>query len=301
MAVSWKLVAHADKATIEAALATLELRDDWPADIVVSGHELAEDRPDEWVLEAWMPERPGEEQRALVRSLFAADPPRLQGERLADVDWVVESQKGVDPIRAGRFRVRTPDHPAGDDADAIEFVIPASQAFGTGQHETTAGCLAMLDTIRAQHAKLADIADIGTGTGLLAFAARALWPEARVTASDIDPVCEAVVRENGAINGVPIGDGPRQVSMIVADGMEDPRLEAATPFDLLIANILAQPLIDMAPAFDAAIAVNGHCLLAGLLETQEPAVRKAYAARGLALRERLVRGDWSILWLSRQA
>jgi ribosomal protein L11 methyltransferase len=179
-------------------------------------------------------------------------------------------------------------------------VIPASQAFGTGQHATTAGCLAMLAHMKAQGTIVRNLADIGTGTGLLAFAAMHLWPSARAIASDIDAVCAPVVLENAQGNGVAIGDGSGALTMVVAAGMDHPLLAASAPYDLLIANILAGPLTELAPAFAGAVAPGGSVLLAGLLETQEPAVRAAYRRAGLRLAARLVRGDWSILWLRRR-
>ena len=124
-----------------------------------------------------------------------------------------------------------------------------------------------------------------------------LWPGARATASDIDPVCAGVVRDNMATNRVPEGDGAGELIMVIADGMEDPLLKLRGPYDLFIANILAGPLVDLAPSFTRAISPGGNLLLAGLLETQEERVRRAYLARGFRLSRRLVNGDWSILWL----
>ncbi|MCH2487803.1 MAG: 50S ribosomal protein L11 methyltransferase, partial [Erythrobacter sp.] len=201
----------------------------------------------------------------------------------------------VAPIRAGRFHVHTPDHPA--DPDMVDLVIPASQAFGTGQHATTAGCLAMLDLMQREGLSVRNHADIGTGTGLLAFAAMRLWPHALATTSDIDPVCTGVLVDNAASNDVPLGRSRGELLFTVADGMDDPLLKARAPFDLLIANILAGPLADMAEDFAAAVAPGGSIVLAGLLEAQEARVRTAYRRHGCRLARRLVKGDWSILWL----
>ena len=131
----------------------------------------------------------------------------------------------------------------------INFEIDAGLAFGTGQHATTAGCLAALDELERDGARFANIADIGTGTGLLAFAALALWPEAKCIATDIDPVAIDVARDNAAINRVKLGHGAGELLLAVADGMDSPLLSARAPFDLIVANILAGPLIELAPAF----------------------------------------------------
>ena len=288
--MNWKLTALLPKPSAEAALLRQEAIFDWPEDIVVSACEIDEQQPDDWKLEAWLGREPDESDKARIADLFGGVAGDLEAEKLPDIDWVSESQKGAQPIRAGRFNVHTPHFEP--EPDAVNFVIPAAQAFGTGQHETTAGCLAMLDTMQSEGIAARNIADIGTGTGLLAFAAMHLWPNAETLASDIDPVCEGVVAENARMNGLVL-------EMLIADGMDDPALEQRAPFDLLIANILAGPLIDLAPDFAAATLPDGNLVLAGLLETQEPSVREAYWPFGFRLERRMVKGDWSILWLTR--
>jgi ribosomal protein L11 methyltransferase len=300
MADSWKLVAHAPKRVVQAALLAHDEIDEWDPEIVVSGHEIAEDRPDDWLLEAWLPRRPGKADRATIAALFESEPPALAVEKVPETDWVTESQKGVEPIRAGRFYIHTPDHPPSGERGVIDFAIPASQAFGTGQHATTAGCVAMLSAMKRRGVTARNVADIGTGTGLLAFAALALWPRAHAVASDIDPVCAPVVAENARRNGLRIGARPGELAVAIAAGVDDRLLRACGPYDLLIANILAGPLVELAPDFAEAVPPRGNLLLAGLLTTQESAVRAAYRAAGFAFAGRILNGDWSILWLRRR-
>jgi len=283
---------------VDGGLVSRERGSGWEEAIVVAAFEIAEARPDDGGLEAYSPRRPNAADRRALDRLFIGKAPKFRSERLPAADWVTESQKGIDPIRAGRFYVRTPEHPA--DPRAVDLVIPASQAFGTGQHATTAGCLIMLERIRREGLAPRNLIDVGTGTGLLAFAARHLWPRALVTASDIDPVCTGVIETNAALNAVPLGSGRRQVLMAVADGLHDPLLQSRGPYDLLIANILARPLIEMAPDFARAVVPGGSVVLAGLLTAQEAQVRRAYRLRGFRLARRMVRGDWSILWLRRR-
>ena len=268
--MSWKLVALAPKPVVQAALAAHEALDDWEPEIVVTGCEIAENRPDDWVHEAYLPSRPTETERAAVSALFGKHAPPLSVEKLPDTDWVAETQKLVAPIRAGRFHVHTPDHPTETAPGTTDLVIPAAQAFGTG-------------------------------TGLLAFAALQLWPRARAIASDIDAVCESVVVENALLNAVPLGIAHGQLAMVVAEGMDHALLAGRAPYDLVIANILAGPLIELAEDFADALAPRGQLLLAGLLETQEAAVRAAYRTAGFRLAARLVKGDWSTLWLRRRS
>ena len=299
--MSWKLVARAPKPVVQAALAAHEAIDEWDPRIVVTGSEIADDRPADWVLEAYLPDRPSQEDRDAVTALFAGSAPDIEAEELPETDWVAETQRLVAPVRAGRFHVRTPDFPRDTSSGTIDLVVPAAQAFGTGQHATTAGCLAMLDAMKRRGVVVRNLADIGTGTGLLAFAATRLWPHAYAIASDIDAVCEAVVVENALLNAIPLGTRRGELAMVVAEGMDHPLLSARAPYDLLIANILAGPLIELAGDFADAVAPRGHLLLAGLLETQEPAVRAAYRTAGFRLAARLLDGDWSILWLRRRA
>lgn len=297
---SWKLTAHAPKPVVQAALLAHDEIDDWDFDLVIAGREVAEDRPQDWVLEGWYPTKPGKAQKAALAGLFETDPPRIDVEKLADEDWLTLSQQGAEPIRAGRFYVHTPDFAADD--HAIDFIIPAAQAFGTGQHRTTAGCLEMLGAMKDRGVVARNIADIGTGTGLLGFAAMRLWPRALVTASDIDDVCAGVVEENAALNDIALGAGPGAMTMVIAPGMDDDLLQMRGPYDLLIANILAGPLVELAPDFAAATAPGGSVLLAGLLAgEQEAKVRRAYRLAGFRLVARIQRGDWAILWLRRRS
>ncbi|MCZ8017841.1 50S ribosomal protein L11 methyltransferase [Novosphingobium sp.] len=298
---SWKLTALAPRPVIEAALLAHEDAWDWDPDIVISGSEIAEDKPDDWQLEAWLPRKPTKADKAAVLALFSGTPPKLAIEQLPKTDWLTASQQGLEPIRAGVFHVHTPEHPPLAAPGLRDFCIPASQAFGTGQHATTAGCLAMLTHMKRQGVVVKNCADIGTGTGLLAFAALHLWPRALATASDIDAVCVGVVQDNAVSNAVPLGARAGELTMLVADGMEHPLLAARGPYDLIIANILAGPLIGLAPDFARHMVPGGHLLLAGLLETQEAQVRRAARRAGLRLAARLVNGDWSILWLRKRA
>jgi ribosomal protein L11 methyltransferase len=249
-------------------------------------------KPDEWLIHAYFDHEPSGDELALLSSLGRGAPAL---EQLGEADWVTMSQAGLQPIRAGRFFVHTPtyrSHPPG----TIAFEIDASLAFGTGQHATTSGCLEALDRLEREGARFRNIADIGTGTGLLAFAALALWPEARCIATDIDAVAIDVARDNAAINGVRLGMQAGELLMAVADGMDSPLLASRAPFDLIIANILAGPLIELAPNFTKALAPGGTVILAGVLDTQADGVIAAYQNLGLSLADR-GSGEWPVLLL----
>jgi ribosomal protein L11 methyltransferase len=249
--------------------------------------------PDDWMIHAYFDHAPSEDELVSVAALGSGQP---RVEQLGEADWVTMSQSGLQPIRAGRFYVHTPMYrsvPPG----TVAFEIDASLAFGTGQHETTSGCLAALDILASNGCAFANVADVGTGTGLLAFAALALWPEARCIATDIDPVAIDVARDNAAINRIKLGHGAGELLLAVADGMDSPLLTARAPFDLIIANILAGPLIDLAPDLTGALAPGGTVILAGLLDTQAEAVARAYVDQGLSLASS-AGGEWPVLLLT---
>jgi ribosomal protein L11 methyltransferase len=293
---SWKVTLPCTKAEAEALkddispLAWL----DFPPVLMTSEADGA--RPDEWRLDAYFDGEPSAEMLALLAALApSASGTEPTVERVEDRDWVTLSQQGLEPIQAGQFFVHTPAHRGTAPAGSIAIEIDAGRAFGTGQHETTAGCLVALSRLKAGSAAVADLVDLGTGTGLLAFAALALWPAARAAASDNDPVAIEVSVENAAINGVRLGRARGQLELLVADGMDHVRLQARAPYDLVVANILAGPLIELAPEVAEAIAPGGRLILAGLLDHQAPAVAAAYRRQGMMLSARIERGEWPTL------
>ncbi|MFM6853560.1 MAG: 50S ribosomal protein L11 methyltransferase, partial [Sphingopyxis sp.] len=245
MIESWKITYPCNRALAEA------LTDDHPdlnrlepAPVLVAS-ELDEDT-DQWQIEAYFEGRPRPKAAELIAKLLRVRKvPRA--EKLPDDDWVTLSQQGLEPVHAGRFYVHTSTDAPHDDPAMISFCIDAGQAFGTGHHATTAGCLRQIDRLRRIGRAYCSIIDVGTGTGLLAFAAMHLWPRAYTLASDIDPVSVRVTGENAAANGVPLGQQRGQLDLVVADGTGHPIIAASAPYDLIIANILAGPLITLAP------------------------------------------------------
>ncbi len=260
--------------------------------------EATDDDPDDWLLQIYFDGKP---KRAILASIEKLLPGsgRAQLEQVQQQDWVTMSQQGLEPITAGRFHVRNSEDDAPSPAH-VNFLIPASRAFGTGQHETTHGCLEMLDQRRAQGQRFGNIADIGTGTGLLAFAALALWPRAHAIASDIDPASVEVTVENIALNDLVEGNGAGEIAVVEAAGTDHAAILARAPYDLIIANILAGPLISLTPAFAAHLAEGGSLVLAGLLGEQVEAVIAAARRAGLRLAARSDRGQWPTLHLRKR-
>ncbi len=211
---------------------------------------------------------------------------------LPDTDWIKLSQEGLPPVRAGRFFV----YGAHDQGKVPDGVIPmrieAGMAFGTGHHETTALCLAVLSDL-AKRRRFENVLDLGCGTGLLAIGVAKLWRR-RVTASDIDPVAVTITRENAVANG----EGPL-VTALMADGPTHPALFRAAPFDLVLANILAGPLTRLAPAIARIVGPGGTLVLSGLLAWQENLVLSYYRPLGFVLRQTRRDGSWSALMLEK--
>ncbi|MEO6432909.1 MAG: 50S ribosomal protein L11 methyltransferase [Sphingomicrobium sp.] len=287
--MSFRVTIPCNRAQGEAIASADDLFADHDDPPVVVADEPDETKPDAWLIHAYFERRPEADDLALLVVLGSGAPAI---EELGEDDWVTMSQAGLEPVQAGRFHVHTPTH--APVAGAINFEIDAGLAFGTGQHATTMGCLAALDGLEQGGARFANIADIGTGTGLLAFAALALWPKAKAIATDIDPVAVEVTRDNAAINRIALGHGAGQLLLSVADGMDNSLVVARAPFDLLIANILAAPLIELAPAFTAAVTPRATILLAGLLDTQAEAVIASYEALGCKVIDS-GSGEWRVL------
>jgi len=296
MADSWKVTlpcTRAEAEALQADVTPLAWLDEPP---VLMTSEADPAQPDAWRLDAYFAAEPTADMLAILSSLA----PSAGGaapfvERVEDRDWVTISQAGLEPIRAGRFFVHTPQHRGEAPADATALEIDAGRAFGTGQHETTSGCLEAISRMRDQGLAFSNLLDLGTGTGLLAFAALRLWPAAKAAASDIDPVSIEVAEENAAVNGVRLGRARGQVELAVAAGMDHPRLRARAPYDLILANILAGPLIELAPSVSKALTAGGRLVLAGLLAGQAEAVASAYRRHGLMLSSRTDRGEWPTL------
>ena len=295
--MSWIVSLPCTRDEAEALSGEIPELDALPDAPVVVTREIDEDAG-EWQLDAYVDDKPAPALLKLLQALI----PSAKGKKpavseLPEEDWVTLSQQGLEPVQAGRFFVHTSSYADRVPAGTTPFLIDASQAFGTGGHDTTAGCLAMLDRLARVGAAPRNIADIGTGSGLLAFAAMALWPRARTIASDIDPASIFVTRDNAAINGVPLGRGGGRLALAVAPGTDHPAIRHRAPYDLVIANILTGPLITLAPDIAAATAPGGHAILAGLIARQMEPVLAAYRAQGFRLAARGGSAEWPCLLL----
>jgi ribosomal protein L11 methyltransferase len=208
-------------------------------------------------------------------------------EPLADRDWVAESQRLLPPQTAGRFWIYGSHVTEPPPKGLVPLQVEASIAFGTGRHETTQGCLIAMTELAARRG-VERVLDLGTGSGVLAMGAAVLWPAAQIRAVDIDRPSVAVARENAEINGLAL-----HISFGESNGFAGVR----GTFDLILANILAEPLIELAPALARHLAPGGIAILSGLLSKQSREVVGAYEAAGLRLAESRTYGDWDTLAL----
>lgn len=216
--------------------------------------------------------------------------PQITFGQLEDRDWVAQSLTELPPIVAGRFFIAGAHGLEQAPHAAIHLHIEAGQAFGTGHHETTLCCLLALDYL-ARRQRFSHVLDLGCGTGVLGMAAAKLWHH-KVTASDIDPVAVHVAQENAARNGL-----AAFMRTVTAAGFAHRAIAAGAPYDLVLANILARPLMQLSRPMTQYVAPGGYVILSGLLRSQEAAVRSAYKAQGVFLERRFLRNEWSTLLL----
>jgi ribosomal protein L11 methyltransferase len=229
---------------------------------IVTSHEVSRDGP--WRIEIF-----GQGDRSKVA---AATDGKWQWEELPDIDWVAENQRSFRPFQVGPFWVH-PSHardtlPAGP----LPIEIDAGMAFGTGTHATTRGCLEMLAAL--DPAETANAVDVGCGSGILAIAMAKLW-QRPVVGGDNDPQAVEVAIDNARLNGV-----AALCRFVASVGLSALELSARAPYDLIVANILAGPLIELSESFATATRAGGRVLLSGLLVEQADMILSTYQRRG---------------------
>ena len=224
---------------------------------------------------------------ALGSDLFGLE---LTREAVPDIDWVTHSLDGLAQVRAGRFLVHGSHDMPRTAGGHIPILIDAGLAFGTGHHGTTAGCLEMISEA-VRNEKPRNALDLGTGSAVLAIAIAKLAP-VPVLATDIDPVAVQVARENVRKNRV-----AARVRCETAAGMRHVAIQRGAPFDLIVANILARPLMQLAPQLAASLAQGGSVILSGILASQRQRVLAAYRQQALFHVKTLWRNGWVTLRL----
>jgi ribosomal protein L11 methyltransferase len=259
--------------------------------LTASAHE--DEATGEWVFEATCDSLPDLTAfESLARETLGGDVGFAVNAIDPKVNWVAKSLEGLKPVSAGGFYVYGSHEAAPAPAGLIPIRIDAAEAFGTGHHQTTPGCLEAID-LTIKRSRPRRLLDVGTGTGVLAIAlAKRL--HLPVIASDIDPVATRTAAANARDNHV-----GSHIVAITAAGLDHPLIAKSAPYDLIVANILAGPLAAIAPAVAKAAAPGATIILSGLLISQAPRITTTYAQQGLVLRQRLERGDWATLILEK--
>ncbi len=242
-----------------------------------------------WEVGGYFTERPDQGGLALLAAAFGAKPFTVS--ELPETDWVAHVQRNLTPVEAGRFFVYGSHDADKVPARAVPLLIEAAMAFGTGHHGTTLGCLRALDRLVQEEFVAENVADIGCGTAVLAMAAAHMY-SGTIIASDIDEVAVDVARANIKANGL-----QGRVECVEATGLDHPQLVAAAPYDLIFANILKGPLIELAPAISSASKSGGIVILSGILNTQADEIINVYAKYGYNTHNHEEIVDWSTLVL----
>ena len=223
-----------------------------------------------------------------LKAVLADHPVTVLVEKLADADWLAMSLSGLPPVEAGRFFVYGAHDQGKVPEGRVTLKIDAGAAFGTGHHGTTVGCLEAFDNLLKTET-FDKVLDVGCGTGVLAIAAAKTGTPIAV-GTDIDEPSARIANENAEINDA-------QCDFYFADGLSDPRIAQHLPYDLVFANILAAPLVELAPEIGAALKTGGVAILSGLLRTQEERVLEAYLPLGFVVEQTIHHDAWSALQL----
>ena len=282
------LTTLADKPKAEALGAALEEIDPTPTGVGV--FEM-EDGSGLWEVGAYFIETPDEIALAILSAAYGAKD--FVVSELPETDWVAHVRRELHPVEAGRFFVYGSHDADRVPSESVPLLIEAAMAFGTGHHGTTKGCLEAVDKLFTDGASPNAVADIGCGTAVLAIAAAKVLGR-KIMASDIDPQAVEVAAANARANGV-----AELVDCIEAAGFEHETLRKDGPYDLVFANILKGPLVDLAPSMAAHTAPRGHVILSGILNPQADEVIAAYEGEGFTLNARDEIGEWTTLTLQR--
>lgn len=263
-----------------------------------------EDNPDIKTMEIYFNVKPDikaiESSISEMAKIFNIAPPKCIMKSMADKDWVTESQKLLKPVEAGRFYLYGSHDKHNIPHTKVPILMEAGQAFGTGSHETTHGCLLAIDHL-ADEVAPEKILDLGCGSGVLAIAMAKIW-NSKIIASDIDYIATETALENlksNSVNIVDISADGNGVATVTSNGFEDNVISKNGPFNLIVANILAETLKQMAPDIVKNLSKDGFLILSGLLKIQDATVREAYESLGMSVFDTFPINEWQTLVLQR--
>ena len=248
-----------------------------------------EDSSGEWEVGAYFYEKPDEISILILQNAFEAAGFAIS--EIPETDWVAKVKRELSPVEAGRFFVFGKHDSKKLPKGKVGLLIEASMAFGTGHHGTTKGCLLALNNLIEKGKKIDDVIDVGCGTAVLAMAV-AKVSSSRVIASDMDQVAVEVALANLKANNL-----ENRVTCLQATGFEDTQIKSNAPFDLIFANILKPPLIDLAPCIQKFLKSSGHAIISGILDVQAIEIMEVYRQNKLEVLDRIDIDEWVTLTL----
>ena len=248
-----------------------------------------EDSSGEWEVGAYFRDRPDEISILILENAFKAHGFAIS--EIPETDWVTKVKRELSPVEAGQFFVFGKHDSHKLPKDRVGLLIEASMAFGTGHHGTTKGCLLALDKLVARDKKIDEVIDIGCGTAVLAMAVGKV-SSSRIIASDVDQVAVEVALANLKANNL-----ENRIACIQATGFEDMQIRSNAPFDLVFANLLKPPLLDLAPCIRRYLKSGGHAIISGILDLQAIEIIEVYRQNDLEVQDRIDIGEWVTLTL----
>ena len=248
-----------------------------------------EDSSGEWEVGAYFHDRPDEISILILENAFKADGFAIS--EIPETDWVTKVKRELSPVEAGQFFVFGKHDSHKLPKDRVGLLIEASMAFGTGHHGTTKGCLLALDKLVSRDKKIDEVIDIGCGTAVLAMAVGKV-SSSRIIASDVDQVAVEVALANLKANNL-----ENRIACIQATGFEDMQIRSNAPFDLVFANLLKPPLLDLAPCIRRYLKSGGHAIISGILDLQAIEIIEVYRQNDLEVQDRIDIGEWVTLTL----
>jgi ribosomal protein L11 methyltransferase len=278
---------------MQIASALQDLLEPPPDALTVFEGKTGEGAPAVWRIEAYFPDRrePGDLEAELTE-LLGVPSPTFHVDEIPDLNWVALSQASLPPVQAHNFTVHGSHDRGRVPQGPHAILIEAGEAFGTAHHATTYGCLMGISCLSERRQPFKRILDLGCGSGILAIAAARSWPKAAIHGVDIDEQSVVVARENAGVNRV----GSR-IAFVCGPGVSSPAIRRAAPFDFIIANILAGPLITLSPDIRRAAAPGAHLMLSGILNREAARVIAAYRAQDFVLLHHRRYEGWSTLML----
>ena len=291
---AWSILCEVPQAAMPAFETALEVFDGSISSFEVDHMDPKNDR---WRIEVFLDEPPNKDavDAAITRAAETAGiaTPSFEIVAYGKRNWLAENLEAFPPLTIGRYFVYGSHYEGEVPQGKIGILVDAATAFGTGRHDSTRGCLLAFEKIAKRKAIRRPL-DMGCGSGVLAMGLVKTFG-CKVVAADIDPESVRVTKINARINGV----GP-MIKAYTSTGFQSPAVRKHGPYDLIAANILARPLVNMAPALCRAVAPGGRVVLAGLMREQEKMVLSAYQAQGLRLVEAIRLNEWTTLLLKKK-